>query len=122
MAMTAGLGNFGSMSISSQAKDLRIELMEKLCQSSYTIVEVSNLAQLYFQDEYWKSHAIPVPHQPFEFWIGGYGNDNKHGENWKIELRDGQWLDPAQLVEPEISSRIIWGRTDPGNLSASAWL
>ena len=31
VAMTAGLGNFGSMSISSMAKDLRTSLTEKLC-------------------------------------------------------------------------------------------
>ena len=109
VAMTAGLGNFGSMSISNLAKDLRIRLMEKLCQNSYTIAEVANDAQLYFQDEYKRSHAIPVQYHSFEFWIGGYGHDNKHGEIWKIKIRNGQWLDPAQLVKPETSHHIVWG-------------
>ncbi len=109
VAMTAGLGNFGSMSISNLAKDLRIRLMKELCQESYTIAEVTNVAQLHFQHEYVKSHSGTVPHHSFGFWIGGYGHDNKHGEIWKVEIRNGQWLDPVQTVEPETSSQIVWG-------------
>lgn len=32
-----------------------------------------------------------------------------HGEIWKIELRNGQWLSPTQLVRPETSHQIVWG-------------
>ena len=90
---------------------LRIRLMEKLCQNSYTIAELANDAQRYFQDEYTKSHAIPVLHHSFEFWIREYGHDYKHGEIWKIEIRNGQWFNPAHLVKPETSHQICMGGT-----------
>ena len=109
VAMTAGMGNFGSMSISNLAKNLRIRLQGELCKSSYTIEDVVKVAQLYFQDEHKKSFAIPLPYHSFEFWIGGYGHDKKHGEIWKIEIRGGQRLDPVQLVEPQTSHQIVWG-------------
>lgn len=113
VAMTAGMGNFGSLSISNLAKDLRIRLQGELFRNSYTIKEVAKVAQSYFQDEHNKAFpmtlSLPLPSHSFEFWIGGYGHDNKHGEIWKIELRNGQWLNPAQLVKPETSDQLLWG-------------
>ena len=109
VAMTAGLGNFGAMSISNLAKDLRIGLMGQLCRDNYTLEEVANCAKLYFEAEYIKAHASPIPHNSFEFWIGGYSHDNQHGEIWKIESHDGDWHNPTQLVLPGTSSQVLWG-------------
>lgn len=109
VAMTAGMANFGSMSITSLAKDLRIRFEESLCSNSYTLEEVSKLSAQYFRDEYGRSHAGPSQFHSFEFWIGGYSRDNKHGEIWKFEMRNGEWLGPEQLVQPETSNRILWG-------------
>lgn len=56
VAMTAGMANFGSMSITSLAKDLRIRIEESLCRDSHTLDEVSIFAAQYFHDEHGRSH------------------------------------------------------------------
>ena len=110
MAMTAGLGNFGSMSISNLTKEFRIQLMKKINKKNYTIKEVVDSAQQYFQLKHKESRARPDPHHSFEFWIGGYGHENKHGEIWKINIHNGQILNPVQLVGPMSSqSGVQWG-------------
>lgn len=92
VAMTSGLGNFGSKSISNLAKDLRMKLMDYLCVNNYTIGDVARYTYVYLETEYKKSYAIPFPQDHlFEFWIGGYGHDDEHGEIWKIMLFGGKW-------------------------------
>lgn len=109
VAMTAGLANFGSMSITNLAKDLRKKLTEDLCKNSYTLEEVADNAYQYFQNEYGNVHPTPISDHSFEFWIGGYSHDNKQGEIWKFEMRNAQWLRPVQLAQPETSKRVLWG-------------
>ena len=52
MAMTAGIGNFGSMSINSLAKDLRIDLTDNLKEQNYTVKDAADIARRYFESEY----------------------------------------------------------------------
>ena len=97
------------MSISSMAKDLRTSLTEKLCQDNYTIAEAVEFTQNHFQEEYSRSHENVVPHHSFEFWVGGYGHDNSHGEIWKVVLQEGSWVEPIQISPPEASDQVVWG-------------
>ena len=108
VAMTAGLANFGYMSITNLAKDLRGELTEEICTETYSLEEVADYACQYFQDEYKNVHPTPVPDHSFEFWIGGYSHDNRQGEIWRFELLDGQWQSPVQIVNPEESDCVYW--------------
>ena len=108
MSMTAGMGNFGSMSITNLSKDLRINLEKSLDCKSYTLKDVANRANEYFQEEYKKVYTdLDEPHS-FDFWIGGYSHGNKHGEIWKCEMRGGKWIETIQLVN-ETDNQILWG-------------
>ncbi|MFN3635820.1 MAG: hypothetical protein ACK4UZ_08825, partial [Rhizobium rhizophilum] len=88
-AMTCGLGHFGSASISSLAKDLRIALTRdgsdlRLDSQNYTIEEVCEKARRFLHERYQAIDPPPaVPHS-FEFWIGGYGSNGCQGEIRKI--------------------------------------
>ncbi len=109
VAMFAGMANFGHISISYLAKDLRISLEHKFKEKAYNFNEVVDFTYKYIQDEYLKSYPSPLPSHSFEFWIGGYDYPNKNGEIWKFEIQQGQWLSPTQLVAPEIPDHILWG-------------
>ena len=112
MAMSAGMGNFGSASVSYLAKDLRLQLTANLQggTNNYTIKDVADFASQYFQAEYAK--IIPPPANPslFEFWIGGYSSGARHGEIWKVEIDNGQPLPPYQSHDPNRGEyTILWG-------------
>lgn len=85
MAMSAGMGNFGSASVSYPAKDLRLYLTANLPggTNNYTIKDVADFASQYFQAEYAKITPPPNP-SLFEFWIGGYSSGAMYGEIWKV--------------------------------------
>jgi len=109
VGMFAGLAHFGPVSISYLAKDLRIELEEQIVVSNYDFKKVVDYACKYFRDAYQKVHPKSVSTHSFEFWIGGYDIQNKNGEIWKFEIRQGQWLNPNQLTPPEVPDQILWG-------------
>lgn len=109
MAMTAGMGNFGSVSVSNLAKDLRLHLTSAL-PSNYTVKDVADIAIQYFQTEYARINPPPVNPMSFEFWIGGYSLDAKHGEIWKVSIVNGQPLPPSRLDDPNAGEHLItWG-------------
>ena len=113
VAMTAGLGNFGAASVSTLAKDLRIELTRSttnhINKNAYTIEEVVNKSRDFFSEKYRKIYPpISKPHS-FEFWIGGYGSDEFLGEIWKLEINNGTIKDPEQIADSAMEDRICWG-------------
>ena len=112
VAMTAGMGNFGSESISNLAKDLRIKLSrggnsKPLDVGDYTIEDVVNTAQEYFRSKYEALDPRPID-QVFEFRFGGYGARDARGEIWGISVVDGTVQPPQQIVSPEDKSRVVW--------------
>lgn len=112
MAMTAGLGNFGSVSVSNLAKDLRLHLTRTLPAGTtqYTIQDVANIASQHFQTEYAKINPPPLNPPKFEFWIGGYSSNAMHGEIWKVEIVNGQPVLPYKCHDPNFGEHIIlWG-------------
>ena len=118
MAMTAGLANFGPVSVSDLAKYLRQHLAMEETQfnpKDYDIEQVANLANDFFFEAYSKFISPPPAHpHSFEFWVGGYGSQNVLGEIWKIAFIDGQKEEVAQIVEGNDDHRLLWG----GNLAA----
>jgi len=108
-AMTAGLGNFGSMSINSLAKELRARLTNELKKENYAIKDAVNLAKSCFEQEFAAINPLAANPSSFEFWIGGCGSGVKHGEIWKVEIVDGQSLEPAQIASPSTSDQALWG-------------
>lgn len=112
VAMTCGMGHFGIRSISNLSKELRQDLIrEGSCiePSDYTVEEVAKRAQKFFKQKYDADPNLKSDQDFFEFWIGGYGSDNEHGEIWKISIIAGSFFEPEQLSGPDAEAGIHWG-------------
>ena len=110
VAMTAGLANFGPMSVTTLAKDFRLELEQdkSISPKNYTLEEVVNKAKQFFQRKYEKISIPPADSSFFQFWIGGYSSGAQYGEVWQIIFVNGQSFESDQTVNPETSDRIMW--------------
>lgn len=125
-AMTCGMGNIGPVSISTLAKDLRMKFCSNdpewmIDENNYSIEEVAQKARRFFFDECY-SHLNPLPtgDHEFQFWIGGNGSGETHGEVWRIKIVNGECADPECLAgkddfqilydgQPEAINRIVNG-------------
>lgn len=125
-AMTCGMGNIGAMSIGTLAKELR----ERFCgtdpdwalnDKAYTMQEVAEKARTFFFDEHYQNLADkPAGEHELQFWLGGNGSAETHGEIWRITIRNGA-CDAPELIagqgdfkvsyagQPEAINRIING-------------
>lgn len=112
VAMTCGDGHIGSQSIASLAKEMRHALSAgetSLTLEKYTVEEVVGRAQSFLEEKYAAANPTPAKHHSLEFWIGGYGSDNKHGEIWKIVLNEGTFMEPIQLNKEDDQQGVFWG-------------
>jgi hypothetical protein len=125
-AMTCGMGNIGAVSISTLAKDLRVRFGSsdpewQVDRNDYTIEEIALKAKRFFFDEhYCKLEPKPVGNHEFQFWIGGNGSGEMHGEVWRIKIVNGVADEPELLAgkdrfdilydgQPEAINRIVNG-------------
>lgn len=125
-AMTCGMGNIGPMSIGTLAKDLRERFTSDdpdwtLDRDGYTIKEVAEKARRFFFEEHYQSlDPKPAGDHEFQFWIGGNGAGETHGEIWRIRIVNGDAPDPEMLAaqgdfdilydgQPEAINRIVNG-------------
>lgn len=113
-AMTAGMGHFGPASISTLAKDLRLQLSREgeqncLDKNNYTIEQVATIASEFFRAKYEELDPPPAAPSTFEFWVGGYGANGARGEIWKLVIQDGNILPPQKVVKAEDDSKVSWG-------------
>jgi hypothetical protein len=112
VAMTAGMGHIGGRSISSLAKELRLRLTSgdaKIDMASYAVSDVVDIAANFFRDAYEAQSNDKNPNDYLEFWIGGYGSSNEHGEIWKLSIVSGRFEDPLQLNKETDAQAIYWG-------------
>lgn len=112
-AMTCGLGHFGSASISSLTKDLRVELMgndSKKCidPKSYSIAEVTDKAHTFLSNRYNAIQPPPAAPHSFEFFIGGYGSNGCSGEIKKIVFSNGDVGEPEIVASQDDSCYLSW--------------
>lgn len=146
-AMTCGMGNIGPVSISTLAKDLRLRFCStnpewQVDPSNYTIEEIAQKARRFFFEEHYAAlNPKPAGDHEFQFWIGGNGSGETHGEIWRIRIVNGDGPDPECLAgqgdfdilydgQPEAINRIVNGYSqflgraltdmglDPANLDA----
>ena len=125
-AMTCGMGNIGAMSIGTLAKELR----ERFCgadpawavnPNAYTMEEVATKARAFFFDEHYAGLTDkPAGDHELQFWLGGNGSAETHGEIWRITIRNGA-CNPPELIagqgdfkisyagQPEAINRIVNG-------------
>lgn len=125
-SMTCGMGNIGPVSISTLAKDLRLKFGSgdadwTINRDAYSIEEVAEKARRFFFDEhYQKLDPKPVGDHEFQFWIGGNGSGQIHGEVWRIRIVNGECPAPECLAgkddfqilydgQPEAINRIVNG-------------
>jgi len=125
-AMTCGMGNIGPMSISTLAKDLRARLSSDdegwgLDRNAYSIQEVAEKSRkFFFEEQYQALDPKPAGDHEFQFWIGGNGAGETHGEIWRIRIVNGEGPEPESLAgqhdfdilydgQPEAINRIVNG-------------
>jgi hypothetical protein len=115
--MTCGLGNFGKQSISSIAKDFRLELMgDAIDRNNYTIGDVAKQAHnFFFNEHYNRLQQKPAGDHSFEFYVGGYGSNNRDHELWKFAIVNGASPDPLQIDTPGTSGTTWAGQPEPIN-------
>ena len=94
VATTAGMANFGSVSVNNLAKDLRLQLHNKIKPrdgGKYTIEQIVDEAESFFQQKYQAIASTINGSHSFSFFVGGYGSDSgdKQGEIWKLLILDG---------------------------------
>ena len=124
-AMTCGMGNIGPVSISTLAKDLRVRFCSDdpdwaLDAKNYSIEEVTDKARKFFFEHYSVLADKPTGPHEFQFWIGGNGSEQTHGEIWRIRIVNGENPEAECLAgktqfdilydgQPEAINRIVNG-------------
>ncbi len=89
-AMTSGLGNIGSASISSIAKDFRRLATDTsspwyIDPKHYSMDEVAEKVRAYIFDERITNAGLVVPPSTsLQFWVGGYGSADQNPEVWQV--------------------------------------
>lgn len=112
MAMTCGMGHIGGRSISNLAKDLRHQLSagtDPVNTADYSVESIVDRAHLLLSECYASSNPEPQAGDYLEFWIGGYGSNNKHGEIWKVLIDQGVPQKPQLLNSEADGQGVFWG-------------
>ena len=119
MAMTAGLGNFGTASIAMLAKQFRQMIGPEGSAplgNDYSIEDVVYQAHRFFLEENYnqvfKNAAIPNDNV-FELWIGGYSSGQTLPELWKISVFQGKIAEVQNVAKPEDIGIFCGGQPDP---------
>lgn len=126
-AMTCGMGNIGPVSISTLTKDLRAMFCDPdnadyfIQQDNYTLEEVAAKARRFFWEVHYQAlDTTPQGDHSFQFWIGGNGSKQTHGEIWRVTIENGNCPEPELLAsqgefdvlydgQPEAINRIVNG-------------
>lgn len=112
VAMTCGMGHIGGRSISSLAKELRLELTSgsrTLNVDDYTVEDIALHAHDFIKQKYDEAYSQPDTNNYLEFWVGGYGSSNAHGEIWKVAVISGALHPAEQLNKEDQPQAIFWG-------------
>lgn len=125
-AMTSGLGNIGSASISSVAKDFRRLATDPtsawyIDPNHYSMSEVAQKVRAYIFDERITNSGLVIPpNTSLQFWVGGYGSADQNPEVWQV-LVEGNICPQSALVmdgdtcgwhcggQPEALNRLLLG-------------
>ncbi|WP_139174065.1 hypothetical protein [Methylobacterium sp. UNC378MF] len=122
VAMTCGMGNVGTDSIGTIAKNLRLRMAGNdpawhIDKANYTLEEIAHKARRIFFEEKYSSldPQPPAPHS-FEFWIGGYSSSFEAGhEVWKLVIENGVCPQPEQVVSDGNAGLFYGGQPGPIN-------
>ncbi len=118
-AMVCGMGNIGTSSIGTVAKELRRRMTAgrddwKLDPENYTVDKVVQKAKRLLFDEMYSALSPPpaAPHS-LEFWVGGYSSNFDAGhEVWKISIINGS-CSVEQLLSAGNTDLFVSGQPGP---------
>lgn len=120
-AMTCGMGNIGPISIGTLAKDLRAKFVSddpewRLDPNNYSIEDVARKARRFFFEEHYRAlDPQPAGDHEFQFWVGGNGSGETHGEIWRVKIVNGEAPDPERLAGREEFNILYDGQPDAIN-------
>lgn len=111
--ITWGLGNIGTASIATLAKDLRARLMGddpawKIDPHAYTVEDVANKARRFLYDE----HYLPAfgpnpPNDGMGFIVAGYSPGEPMAEEYQLTIGQGIYNGPS-LLRPKHETGMTW--------------
>ena len=76
---------------------------------TFWIREAVDEAQQFFGEEDEKIDPPPANPHPSAFWIVGYDSGEQDSEIWKIEIRNGEQLQPRVVASKNVMDQIFWG-------------
>jgi len=109
-AMTCGLGNFGSRSISTIAKEIRHELESGsagIDPNAYTMEEIANFCFDHFKNLYQHLDQTLAAEASFSFFLGGISSGQSGSELWKCGFDGGAEIAPI-CISGEDDCGIAW--------------
>jgi hypothetical protein len=119
-AMTWGLGNIGSASIATIAKDLRRRFMggdpehpDWALDDTYTIEHVADRLVAMAYDELFAAARAGRPSATLGFVVAGYSSGSRQPEAWLVEMSDATTRPvPSLLTPPGESGWLAFGQRD----------
>ena len=114
--ITWGSGSIGNASISTLTKDLRRRFMGEdpehedwgLDPDKYTIEDVAKRARQFFYEELYAPEFKDAPGKPdLGFIVAGYSAGEGLAEEWRIQIVNGDCLEP-ELLRPKNVAGISW--------------
>jgi hypothetical protein len=127
-AMAAGLGNIGSDSISTLAKDLRQRFSGdsaghqdwKLDEKSYSMDEVVQRVKAFFYDEHYQPHmaalpnaaALPLGQTLFQLLVGGYDRPPGYPKTYAMTFTPSGCQGPTEVNPGEMCGVTCNGQTE----------
>jgi hypothetical protein len=111
--MTWGLGNIGSDSVTTLAKDLRVLLMGRrheyhIDPEDYTIEQVAVKARKFLFEDKFAALAVK-PKAELSFYVGGYSSNSSSPECWVIKIQSGSNSSPAPERLGDPGGGLYWG-------------
>jgi len=107
--VTWGVGSIGNASISTIVKDLRSQLVERIHRDNYTMEEVAQtLRELLFEGLYTPAFREWEEKPSLGLIVAGYSSRGSMGEEYQIDLTNGECVGPRAVRRPE-EAGITWG-------------
>lgn len=98
--MTWGIGGFGSANVAMLAKDFRANKWQPHFAAGYEVRAVAEELARFFQG------LAQGVSGPFGFLVAGHTPGAQLGEAWVVNLNDGVWSDPEEVLPGE--QGIVW--------------
>lgn len=109
VAMTCGIGNFGSESISTIVKGIRLQLMSQggMDPTDYSLERIVEFSHAVFKEKFDRLNNAIKQSQSFEFFVGGCSLNGGGDEIWKFQSSEGKFHEPERILSAG-DTDILW--------------